>query len=516
MVLAMMEVSQKQAYIFATNSLQDHVRRSAAVRWVTSVKFIESVCDGFSEEENFVYEGGGHIVLEFSHKEEAKTQVGKITKKIREDFPEMEVFVKLMAYDDKKTPAQNLEELERQMEQKKAIRKAAFSQGTFGIEKMDVATLTPLWAGKKWEELLPEDDEELYGRPPEGYQWARRFEDLGVSKGESSFIAVVHIDGNGMGKRVKEFRGGLNGKTWEECRPQLKEFSQEIDQHYKAAFRDMVEVIRKNLERGSLSQLSLEEGYFPVRGIIAAGDDICFVTEGRIGLESAAAFLKALAGKKNQQDQRGYEACAGVAIVHLKYPFYRAYELAKQLCESSAKTYAAELEGACVMDWHFELGEVADSIDELRQDYVARDKSHMLLRPYFVCEHQETGKARKKAGERAYENFRSLMRVLQSKESYASGKLSQLREAIREGEKQTEYFLKKNLLEELGLTGYQGVYANPQISKIGTGEGQERKYYARIQGEKYSLLYDAVEARDWYLELEEGGKQDEGGNEAVV
>lgn len=507
-VLVMMEVSQKQSYIFATNALMDHVKRSAAVSWVTSAKFIKKICqDEFSEEEHLVYGGGGHIVLTFSKEEEAKKQVGKITRSIREDFPEMEVFVKLMAYDKEKGPAENLEELERQMEQKKAVRKAAFCQGTFGIEKMDAATLTPIRAGKKGEDLLSEEDNELEKLCPQGYIWAKRFEDLGISKGESSFIAVVHIDGNGMGKRVKEFRRQREGETWETYRKRLKKFSQDIDRHYKEAFGEMESVVKTNLESGRLSKLSLEGSYFPVRGIIAAGDDICFVTEGRIGLESAAAFLRALVKKKNEGDQRFYEACAGVAIVHHKYPFYRAYELAKQLCESSAKNYAAKLGGACVMDWHFEFGEIADSVEELRKDYVARDGSHMMLRPYFVCESQEGKGSKEKAGVRTYENFRSLMReLLKPEEAYASGKLSQLRGAIREGEKQTAYFLKKNLLDKLTLTGYQNIYEKPQIGKIGTGEGQERRAYVQIQGEKYSLLYDGVEARDLYLELEEGGK----------
>ena len=35
---------------------------------------------------------------------------------------------------------------------------------------------------------------------------ARRFEDLGSTHGESSYIAVVHTDGNGMATRIKKIR----------------------------------------------------------------------------------------------------------------------------------------------------------------------------------------------------------------------------------------------------------------------------------------------------------------------
>lgn len=49
-------------------------------------------------------------------------------------------------------------------------------------------------------------------------------------------------------------------------------------------------------------------------------------------------------------------ACAGVAIVHQSYPFYKAYEIAESLC-SSAKKYNASLDkegcaNACAIDWH--------------------------------------------------------------------------------------------------------------------------------------------------------------------
>ena len=35
---------------------------------------------------------------------------------------------------------------------------------------------------------------------PEGYVMPYKLEELGVSKDDSSFVAIVHIDGNGMGK----------------------------------------------------------------------------------------------------------------------------------------------------------------------------------------------------------------------------------------------------------------------------------------------------------------------------
>lgn len=100
----------------------------------------------------------------------------------------------------------------------------------------------------------------------------------------------------------------------------------------------MLDRIAQNLKNRKLTALKLQGNTFPVRKIILAGDDVCFVTEGRIGLEAAKIFIEQLGSKTNKQDHQGYTACAGVAIVHKKYPFYKAYETAEMLCSNAKNT----------------------------------------------------------------------------------------------------------------------------------------------------------------------------------
>lgn len=67
-VLSILEVSQKQAYIFAGNELKGNVDRSEEIAWVTSpAYFTGQVPDSGYQPENLVYAGGGHTVLEFSN-----------------------------------------------------------------------------------------------------------------------------------------------------------------------------------------------------------------------------------------------------------------------------------------------------------------------------------------------------------------------------------------------------------------------------------------------------------------
>lgn len=125
---------------------------------------------------------------------------------------------------------------------------------------------------------------------PNGYKPIWKLEDIGNEKQQSSFIAVVHIDGNAMGKRAEQVRTRQEGKGWNAYKAALKKFSDDIDNAFKKAYKEMAEAMKA----GRLDSLKLENRKFPIRRIILAGDDVCFVTEGRIGIEAARIFIEKL------------------------------------------------------------------------------------------------------------------------------------------------------------------------------------------------------------------------------
>ena len=141
-------------------------------------------------------------------------------------------------------------------------------------------------------------------------------------------------------------------RDWGDCAASLHRFSEGIQTDFETAFRRTVQLLLA-------SGLAPEPPVLPIRPIILAGDDVCFVTAGRIGLECARVFLEQLAALTNREDGKPYAACAGVVLVHRKYPFHRAYDLAEELC-GSAKKFGALLdqEGrVSAMDWHVEFGQ---------------------------------------------------------------------------------------------------------------------------------------------------------------
>lgn len=494
--LTILEVSQKQAFIFSSNKLKDNVTNSAIIAWVTDPDFFEKVIqnkDIFDKEQNIVYFGGGHTVLVFENYYKARSFVQTITYSVKWEYEDLELFAKILECENEVTN-EDLKKLSQELEVKKSKRIAAFHQGSFGIENLK----------KSAEWKMPEKEKELEEKlMPSGFEKALEFEKLGGSKDESNFIAIVHIDGNSMGKRVEDLRRSMDGEPWNEYRNALKCFSDSIDADFKKSYREMVDEVADHLMKGHLSELDLESGNFPVRRIITAGDDICFVTEGRIGIECANIFIKKLADKKNKQDGKKYAACAGVAIVHQKYPFYRAYELAEELC-SNAKKFIANTGGmeasafVSAIDWHIEYGEMKEGLEETRKMYRTTDGNQLELRPYIVLDSE------KKIPEtiRNYSNFKRLITKLRNGEiAYARGKIKELRQYLKQGEKQAEYYLKTNLIHELVQDVYKEINPKEAIIK---GEGLERKIFAETEdGKKRSLFYDAIEIIDTFIDLEQ-------------
>lgn len=225
------------------------------------------------------------------------------------------------------------------------------------------------------------------------YEFCSELESIGFAEGES-YISVIHIDGNNMGVKFSNCRNMKERKA----------LSLKVKKTVQNAFEYLVNTIIDEYKGydSVLDMRKLQQGkklLLPLRPIIIGGDDITFICPGRMGLEYAKRFIEYVNSedllddefdalfKKIQSNEgkmfgRRLSCCAGVAIVPAKYPFFRAYELAEQLC-SEAKVKSRKDDGS-YLDFAVLHGEKYGDIGLLRKEQYLTNVGRLHYGPYSV------------------------------------------------------------------------------------------------------------------------------------
>ena len=144
------------------------------------------------------------------------------------------------------------------------------------------------------------------------------FKDLKDISNNKNKLAVIHIDGNGLGKLIPKLK--------EVCGLELNEFSVKLNEATQEAFN----FAKENKK---------------VRDVILGGDDVTVICDANDALSFTKEFLEDF--EKNTKDIGALTACAGIAYTNEKYPFHYAVSLAETLC-GHAKN-ASNRETSCLM-----------------------------------------------------------------------------------------------------------------------------------------------------------------------
>lgn len=236
---------------------------------------------------------------------------------------------------------------------------------------------------------------------------------------------------------------------------------------------------------------------------------MCFVTSGKIGLECARIFIENLTTMKNEVDNMFYSACAGVVLVHKKFPFYKAYELSEQLC-SNAKKFGVSIDengSISAIDWHIEFGQLKNELSEIRKDYITEDNNNLSLRPVIVNCHEDI-EHEKTINIRNYDFFSTLCTAIQS-ETIARSKIKEFRQALKQGEIETKFYMHDKQIADLIYNATNAIYRDKTkrwekfTRMLSQNEPLEKTPFMQIDNEKYCLFLDAIEMMDNFQSLKE-------------
>lgn len=192
-----------------------------------------------------------------------------------------------------------------------------------------------------------------------------------------SKVAVIHIDGNGVGGIMKDLNDSKDRVAPAEFQEKigcdrddpdaLRRFLRAVNRHlddavtlaFAAAWTRIAELSRHDDDRAGRRHTAI-----PVVPVILGGDDVTVITSGDYALPFAAAYLRYYEEATGNdpilhyltppkgQDTGPMTAAAGVAIVKRNFPFHIAYELAEKLVERAKKVGKTAYPPCSTLDYH--------------------------------------------------------------------------------------------------------------------------------------------------------------------
>lgn len=298
------------------------------------------------------------------------------------------------------------------------------------------------------------------------YSFPTELDCLGQRESESD-IAIIHIDGNQMGKRFSE------------CQTLMEQgqLSYKVRKDTERAFAALLDTIIEEYD-SYRAFLDLEEGLLPIRPLILGGDDITFICPARLALTYTERFMKAL--------QSSFSSCAGIAILPTAYPFFRGYTLAEQACDA-AKAQSRNQTDSCWLDFVILHGEQAPELEQIRQEEYRGALGNMHFGPYRVDDdHEEHALAK------LLDCAKAFMATKNSKDKNTSeaipmNKVKELRFVAQQGRGDIQIYLEQ--LRHLNL----------RLPHIPGWERFESSVWDRKQGavEAQTPYVDAIEIMDY-------------------
>lgn len=191
--------------------------------------------------------------------------------------------------------------------------------------------------------------------------------DAMTEKGTESLLAIIYIDGNNMGSKVKkvtenvtDYTSGVNA---------LRLFSQKTNHDF---VDEPIRVIESRLTELYNSEKQHKNRY-SYRKVISGGDEITIVCNAHAVPAILNAYFETLTSGSDNS------ACAGVAVFHSHAPFADVYEIAEQSCEMGKKlSHIKGNENKNYIDFHYCHAGITNSLEEIRR----RQEAKYTARPY--------------------------------------------------------------------------------------------------------------------------------------
>jgi CRISPR/Cas system-associated protein Cas10 (large subunit of type III CRISPR-Cas system) len=329
-----------QDFIFKTNKLQEIVGAS---------EIVKNIAEDFTENYNpddILLNAAGNIKAIFKNKEECEKVVLEFGKIIQQKAYGITISQAVVDMTNIKFEKQQdaIDELERKLKIQRN-KPSIPLDSSINIMKLNPTTAKP---------MIQNDQDMATKQKLEAYKDIKEKENTDLHKlsNNKNKIAVIHIDGNGLGKIIPNLKKLYNLT--------LSQFSQKLDIATKKAFNDA-------------------KGTKKIREIILGGDDVTVICDANDALSFTQEFLTNFE-KETKNSFAKLTACAGIAFCNEKYPFHYAVSLAETLCGVAKND--SNRESSCLMFHNIQSSNV-QSWDKIIEDELTIKNDKQTIRCNF-------------------------------------------------------------------------------------------------------------------------------------
>ena len=225
-----------------------------------------------------------------------------------------------------------------------------------------------------------------------------------------SKVAVIHIDGNGVGGIMKDLNDSKDRVAPAEFQEEIgcgrddpdalrrfllavnERLQNAVEHAFAAAWTRIDELSHRDDKRAGR-----EHAAIPVVPVILGGDDVTVITSGDYALPFAAAYLRYYEEATGNdpilryltppegQDTGPMTAAAGVAIVKRNFPFHIAYELAEKLVDRAKKVGKTTQPPCSTLDYHVLFDTTVLDASEILRGY-----KDFTTRPFRLLDDDST------------------------------------------------------------------------------------------------------------------------------
>ncbi len=372
-----------QSYIFETNKLREIVGGSEIVEQICTTWFKAFVEDKDKNiKGNFYQKAAGNIRFETKDENSAKTIYNEYHKFLLENSPGVPFSQAVVEINENVTENQAIDELDAKLRAQRNQPLYAFDLGLMARGK-NRRTGNPEFTeynndDAEYPDIITYAKQKNKGATAlqdktkiEGITYPTEFSE--IAKGSTkSWLALIHIDGNGMGNRINDIRKGKG------ILETLKGFSENVEKSTIAAYQKGVDIIQDILkQKGNVT--------LPMRPIVLGGDDVTLIIRGDLAMAFTYAYLEEFE-KQTEENLKDYggklTAAAGIAFVKEKFPFHYSAHIAEELT-SFAKN-KSERKHSC-LHFHMVQDSFVDSYkDIIIKDLTTKDNFMFINGPYYL------------------------------------------------------------------------------------------------------------------------------------